>query len=411
MRVDRERFLEEGYLVVPEVVPADQLDRVRTAYERLIERQRVFWSRDRKPDDPPGGAWEVSAQPRLHLNRSPLAEQIDAESAPAVEMWLNEGAHGVSSELLGVPDAGVTEMMLMCSPLRDHGPAPWHRDLHPIDTAPLQGYIDDIVEGGPRYIQWNIPLYDDSVLWVSPGSHLRFNTEEENRRLLVDPRVPLPGAIQTHLRAGDGVAYILPVLHWGSNYSTRLRRTVHGGFSTFTLCSTSGFAEQLSPAVRDAFERWGRRSAELQRQTELALRAVIVGDGAGYVAALDRLHPGRGEKGRLLSTVFLTKAACFIYLHQGLDPAGISEELRRRGAGAHAITLNWGPAFAARFSAQEATALWSRFRAVDLLLQGDDEEFYPGFQSGPMRYRFNEMPSGYTVADFIAGWSAPVPRR
>ena len=36
MRVDRDRFLEEGYLVVQEVVPPDQLDEVRAAYEILV---------------------------------------------------------------------------------------------------------------------------------------------------------------------------------------------------------------------------------------------------------------------------------------------------------------------------------------------------------------------------------------
>ena len=49
-----------------------------------------------------------------------------------------------------------------------------------------------------------------------------------------NPRLPVPGWVQTNLRAGDGVVYILPLLHWGSNYSTRLRRTIHGGFSDFT---------------------------------------------------------------------------------------------------------------------------------------------------------------------------------
>ncbi len=408
MQVDRNRFLEEGYLVVPQVVPPEQLDRVRAAYEHLVACRRAIGSRDRKPDDPPGGAWEISAQPRLHLNRPPLADQLDARAAAAVDVWLSEGAYRVSSDLLGVEDPGVTEMMLMCNPMRDHGPAPWHRDLHPIDTAPLEGYINDIVEGGPRYIQWNIPLYDDSVLWVLPCSHLRFNTDDENRRLLADPRVPLPGAVQTHLNAGDGVVYILPILHWGSNYSTRLRRTIHGGFSTFTLCSSDGFAEHLSDPAKSAFERWSHRSAELQNQTERALRAVIGGDPAGYLAALDRLHPGRGEKGRLLTTVFLCKAACFVQATRGPERPDVPDELLRRGAGAHAITLNWGPEFASRFSTAEAKVLWERFRPLDGLLRAEAEEFTPGFQSGPMRYRFNEMPAGYGVADFIASWSGAV---
>ena len=53
-------------------------------------------------------------------------------------------------------------------------------------------------------MQWNIPLYDDDVLWVVPKSHIRRNTEEENRQLTKDNRVPLASGVQTHLNAGDG---------------------------------------------------------------------------------------------------------------------------------------------------------------------------------------------------------------
>ena len=35
------------------------------------------------------------------------------------------------------------------------------------------------------------------------------------------------------LKAGDGVAYILPLLHFGSRYSTKTRRTLHGGYSIY----------------------------------------------------------------------------------------------------------------------------------------------------------------------------------
>jgi hypothetical protein len=402
--LDRARFLEEGYLVVRKVVPPGKLKAVRASYEHLVEAQRRIWASQRKPDDPPGGAWETSAQPRLGLSRPPLVDQLDERAVPAIEVWLGENAHGVSSELLGVPDAGATDMMLMCNPVRDHGPAAWHRDLHPIDTAPLQGYIDDIAENGPRYIQWNIPLYDDSVLWVIPGSHLRRNTEAENRAMAANPRLPVPGWVQTHLKAGDGVVYILPILHWGSNYSPRMRRTVHGGYSEFTQYPSLRFTPFLSPAGQDAFARWEARSQEKQGHTEAALRAALAKDGPGYVATLDRLHPGRGEKGRLLSTVFLSKLALAIRLKKRPEAGDVPADLRHRLGGAHSITLHWGPAFADRFAAAEADLLWDRFKKLDALLRGEREMFIPGYQSGPMTYHFDEMPANYTVADFIASW-------
>ena len=45
-QIDRDRFLEEGYLVVRGVIPPGDLDAVREAYERLVDVQRGIWSGD-----------------------------------------------------------------------------------------------------------------------------------------------------------------------------------------------------------------------------------------------------------------------------------------------------------------------------------------------------------------------------
>ncbi len=405
MKLNRDEFLETGYLIVKEAVPRDKLERVRQAYETLVNRQRENWKAERAENDPPGGVWETAPQPRLQLSRQPLVNQIDQETAPAVEVWIEENIHGVSTELLDVADGAVTEMMMMCNPVRNHGPAKWHRDHHPIDTAPLQGYIDDILEGGPRYVQWNIPLYDDSVLWVIPGSHLRLNTPEENELMLADPCRPLPNGVQTHLEAGDGVVYILPILHWGSNYSPKMRRTIHGGFSTHTSIKDLSFTDHLSSQAQEAFAHWNGRSEKMEQHTEDALRAVLSGDGTAYLSALDNLHLWRAEKGRILSTVFLCKAALAIRLRKDPPLQDIAEDLQRRLLGTHSITLNWGSKFADRFTSDEARLLWDRFSPLEALLQSDEEHFVPGFQSIPMKHYFNEMPADYSTEDFIASWT------
>lgn len=405
MKVNRNQFMEEGYLVLREVIPPNELDALRESYELMVSRQRDIWKKERQPNDPSGGVWETSAQPRLNLGREPLAGLVNEKTASAIEIWAHENMQGVSSELLGVEDAGVTEMMLMCNPVSARGPAAWHRDHHPIDTAPLQGYLDDILETGPRYVQWNLSLYDDNVLWVIPGSHLRVNTDEENQQLLADPRVPLPNGVQTHLNAGDGVVYILPILHWGSNYSQKMRRTIHGGFSNFTHYPTFDYIEYLSPQVQEMFDRWDKRSQQMQMWTEYALQSVIKKNATAYHTALEKLHPDRGKKGKLLSTVFLCKAACFVALAHGCELEDIPDDLKNRGKGFHSITLNWGPPFAeGRFTREEASVLWKRFKSLDALLKTDEEHFSPGFQSGPMRYYFNEMPPNYSVSDFISSW-------
>ena len=199
MKVDREQFIDQGYLILRDVIPPAKLEELRATNEILVERQKAVWSRDRAPDDPPGGVWESAPQPRLGLHNSP--ELIDEKTADAVEFWLHENTLGVSTQLIGRPETAVNEMMMMCNPVRDHGPAEWHRDIHPIDTAPLEGYVGDFLDNGPRQVQWNIPMYDDNVLWVMPGSHCRLNTDEENAQLLANPRGPLKGSTDRRARS------------------------------------------------------------------------------------------------------------------------------------------------------------------------------------------------------------------
>lgn len=405
MKIDRARFLEEGYLIVRNVIPPDELDGLRRSYEILVEQQKAIWARDRKPDDPPGGEWEISDQPRLELQLSPLADLIDEQTANTVEIWLHENMQGVSSQLLGVTDAAVTSMNLMCNPERDHGPSHWHRDLYPPFGAPLQGWVDDIIENGPRYVQWNLCLYDDPVLWVIPGSHARLNTARENELLRSDTRTPFPGAVQTHLSAGDGVVYIMPILHWGSNYSAKMRRTIHGGFSTFTQYETRSYVKHLSASAQATFERWTQSSEQMITHTESVLRAAIEKNATAYHAGLENLHPGRGEKGKMLSMVFLSKVATRVYAlkHPDLDsPEGINAY--NSAIMSHPTTLQWGMSLADRFSPGEAESLRDRFKPVDARVQSDVEHSSPGWESRPSRYHFNEMPRDFDVEDFIAGW-------
>ncbi len=402
MDFNRDQFLEEGYVILRGVIPPQQLEGLQRAHEVLVERQKEIWARERGPDDPPGGVWETHAQPRLNLGA--LADQIDAQTIGAVEIWLHENMQGVSSRLLGVEDAAVTEMMVMCNPVRDHetaGHRGWHRDFYPPHTAPLQGYADDILENGPRYVQWNLPLYDDNVLWVVPGSHARLNTAEENAALNSDARTPVPGAVQTHLAAGDGVAYILPLLHWGSRYNAKMRRTIHGGFAEFTTQRDLPFVEHLSPASQAAFKRWNERSSQTFEHIEEALRAVVDGDGTAYKAALERLHPGRGEKGRLLSTIFLSKSAKRIHQLKSPDFDSLPEQEQVWATSIHPMTLQWGKPLADRFSDQEAGILWTRFKFVDDLLQDEEVQWVPGFQGDETHYYFDQVPADLSVEAFL----------
>ena len=379
------------------------LGELRHAYEILVDRQKTIWARNRKPGDPPGGGWETSRQPRLHLHYEP--NLVDEQTAIVVDFWIRGNPQDISSQLMGVPDAGFTEMMFMCSPVRDHGPAHWHRDLNPLLTAPLVGYVGDLRENrSPMYVQWNITLYDDKVLWVVPASHCRLNTDEEDRALKADLRRPLPNSMPVELGAGDGVVYILPILHWGSNYSTKLRRVIHGGYSNYNLYENPRYMKHVSEDARTKFDGWLRRSEEMQDLTESILRAVINRDGVAYHAGLEAIRPGCRENGKALLTVYLCKAVIYMSILKGNESDAWPDSLQSNAERMHPITLNWGPKFAHRFSKEEVDVLWNRFKIVNQGLRSDQEGLVPGFQTGPLNYHFNEMPPAAQVDTFIASW-------
>ena len=393
----QEQLKRDGFVVVKEVVPPDRLEELRAVFEAIVDRQRDTWIRDRGPDDPPGGQWELGAQPRV----SGFDRHVDGQqTAAAVEWCLGETTLGVSRQIMEAPVAAPTAYMLMCSPQKDHGPAPWHRDIHPIDQAPLCGLEQDLLANGPGYLQWNIPLYDDDVLWVVPASHRRPNAEEENAQLLEDNKVPLPNSVQVKLKAGDGVVYTNTILHWGSNYSPKLRRTVHIGYRSL--------GGQLFPYVPglhrggDATPHLGAKYQEMIRQhrelymeecdrVEAVYRAMMARDETGFRNGIAALHPG--EKGRIVTVIILSKVAYKLRFGDHPDRPGYCGDWTQE------------PELGPRFSTEERALLWERFAWLDGQLQTSEKRFTPGFQSPPMHYYFEELPGHLSLDSVVASWS------
>ena len=394
MKVDRQELLENGFIILRNVIPSGELDSLRAQFETLVERQKAVWAEENSD------TWESTAQPRL----ARYERLIDPKTADTVELWQRENTMGVARQLLSVPEqASVSSMMLMCSPQRDHGRSVWHRDIHPLDMAPMAVLQRDLLENGPKYVQWNLPLYDDVVLWAVPGSHRRLNTYEENRQLEKNARVPLPGGVPIELDAGDGVVYLNYLLHWGSNYSTTMRRTVHGGHSIFPYYSDMRFMQHLSAEGIAAFESWERLSSLAQDLSEQALRAILNGNRAAFEEAVEGLQPGAGVKGKLLLAIYLSKSAYHLFVHKQPEDSDLP---RWAADSEHSITINWGPQFADRFTASEAEAIWQKFSELDRHLRSDRMQFAPGYQNRePMYHYFEDMPPGFGVDEFVASWS------
>ena len=387
----RSKLAEQGYVIIPRTIPPERLDGLRATFETLVGRQFDRWRRERNA----AGQWPDSyfaRQPRVLIQ-----SVVEASTAEAVKFCLEDGTLGVSRRLMRAPHAAPTLMSLMCNPSEDHGPDRWHRDIRPAALAPLAGLQHDARANGPAYVQWNIPLYDDAVLWVVPGSHWRLNTDEENRILARDPSVPLPGGMPVGLSAGDAVVYLNTMLHWGSDYSAKLRRTVHLGYRAFGAAIyphahafnwDMGFTSRLSADTRRRFESFFELHAEERRVIEAVLRAALERDADEFQRQLAILHPG--AQSRIVALVLLSKLVLRLPSLAQTEDAGF--DLRKDIADA--------------FSAGEIAAIGRRFAALDAALRAPADHLVPGFQDGPAGYALENMPAGFGVDEFVASWSA-----
>ena len=405
MKIDPEQFLKDGFVILKNVIPPERLDELRASFETLVDRQQAIWADD--PEDPRSHAYKVK-QPRLAFQTV-----VDAATANTVEFCLHDNTLGVSRQALRGAEAAPIAMFLMCNPATHYGPDLWHRDIQPKNQAPLAGLQADLVANGPGYVQWNIPLYDDDVLWVVPGSHRRLNTAQENRELLNDRRAPLSSGMPVKLKAGDGVMYINTILHWPSNYSTKLRRVIHLGYRSFggglypyarSFYWEPSFVKHLSAEARATFKHFTELAAREIDQIEAYMRAMLDQDQDGFREALAALHPG--ETGRMVCVVLLSKVAARIGTLKRPEIAGLPDPERAQAVG----EVSWGSFsifedLAGRFTSAEAELLGQRIAPLNARLHAQTEQFVPGFQSGPTPHAFEDMPAGFGVDEFIASWS------
>ena len=284
--------------------------------------------------------------------------------------------------------------------------------VDPVAQAPLRGMQTDMLANAPGYVQWNIPLYDDSVFWVVPGSHARPNTEAEHKHLLTNAQKPMPGGIPVELRAGDGIVYSHFILHWGSNYSAKLRRTVHLGYRAlggpvFPVVNAyywkSEFTTPLPQRIRDRFQDFSRLHQEQCDVMESTLRAILNKDRVAFMDGLGTLHPG--SEGRMVCVVFLSKWVDKLRKLRSPEIRNLSQEEQINAIGEHRLNFHVYSDFAQRFSEAEAKQLRERFSTLFERIESEIERCSVDRASRVMRYRFTEMPAGFEVEDFIRSWN------
>ena len=193
----RERYQEEGCFVVDDAVTPDMLDRLE-AGGRSVWKQVRSGEVDVSGKGGDGGSIFGLLAPEF--GESVFGEYLCSD--PLVRYV--EGFLG--------PDLRLGHVHLWCSSTRYN--IGWHRD---------HGAARDVSEeeemailNAPRVsMKWQLALVDDPCLWVVPGSHRRYRTEQEREALNVDPRMDIEGQQQVVLRRGQTLFWNGSLVHRG----------------------------------------------------------------------------------------------------------------------------------------------------------------------------------------------------
>src|SRR5580765_5268238 len=95
--IDPAELFENGFVIVRNIIPVDQLDSLRAGFEMQFEQQRQIEAARRKPEDPPASWWENSRQRRV------LPEQtVDELSAHVIDFLLG-APQEISRQVMRVP--------------------------------------------------------------------------------------------------------------------------------------------------------------------------------------------------------------------------------------------------------------------------------------------------------------------
>ncbi|KAH8816527.1 phytanoyl-CoA dioxygenase [Xylogone sp. PMI_703] len=223
-----ESLNRDGFVVVPSVLSAEQLTRLREAAQSTVKFAREgHWKNVRTlpKQFPP---WDISSP-------NPAAKGIWGvqllmhpelpEHEVFVKTYFSDAVINPTKELLQCGDDElVMELFnLLTRPDRDFE-LTWHRDDIPA-TATAEEEMERLSKPA-WHAQWNLALYDDSSLIVVPKSHLRARTDVERA---ADPlEKEMPGQIVVKQRPGDIVFYNNNILHRGSYSSNTERMTLHG---------------------------------------------------------------------------------------------------------------------------------------------------------------------------------------
>ncbi len=220
----------DGYLVVRGAIDGERVEALRAVAERVRERYLDAEPDSGWPGDPNANSIFAVHRPEFHAGAPEgLADLLALGADPRIV--------GTLTRLFGAP-AVFRNALLWCNPQEASSPGHWHRDTQYTseDERDERSLVTDPrVVGGNAQVHW--PLHRSDHLEVVPGSHRRWDTDDEYaiRRAAGgrDNRSDdMPGAARPALEPGDALLLNAATLHRGRYFPEPVRRTISFTYTT-----------------------------------------------------------------------------------------------------------------------------------------------------------------------------------
>ncbi|KAI5122409.1 hypothetical protein M0805_002959 [Coniferiporia weirii] len=268
----KDAFDRDGFVVVENLIPDDQFAALKDASARVVAKTRTGeWPHRRVVGKqfPPFDSDNPDSWGVQHLMNPELVE-------PAFAKWYTSDAlTGAVRELLDCSEENLQMELfnLLINPVSHDFALRWHRDdVREDATEEEEKQALSLWHHG---VQWNTALYEDSCLFVVPGSHKVPRTPEQRvlSESLEAPKDPMemPGVRRVTLKPGQTVFYNNNILHCATYSSKAQRETLHasigdtrGGSARARNVLQHGLRWMREPRFRDSLPE-GRAQDMLDR--------------------------------------------------------------------------------------------------------------------------------------------------
>jgi len=246
----KKQYDEQGFVVVPNLVPPELKIQLEAACDRVISLTRSgSWAHRRTVgkqfppfDNDNPDSWGVQ-----HLMHPDLGEPIFSD------WYTSDPLLRTICDLMECEDDRLQMELfnLLINPESHEFALRWHRDdIRETASEDEERQGLSIWNHG---IQWNTALYKDSCLYIVPGSHKRPRTSEQraHSNTMDPPKNPLdmPGSIQVTLNPGETVFYNSNILHCATYNPNARRATLHA-----CIGDTSGGSSRARNVLQHGLE-------------------------------------------------------------------------------------------------------------------------------------------------------------